>query len=159
MEAVVYVAVLAFISVVAINSIILFQNLFLEMKKSRNVNNAAELAMGRMLKEIKNATDIQGGESVFDSNPGRLTLSSLDASGNAVTIEFYVENNVLKIKENGAAAGSLLPGNITPDNLIFRQISGTRSEGVKIEMTLRDGRGKNPLVRNFYSTGILRGSY
>lgn len=159
MEAVVYVAVLSFISVIAINSIILFQNLFLEMKKNRNVSAAAELAMGRMLKEIKNATDIQGGGSVFDSNPGQLSLSSLDASGTAVTIEFYAENGVLKIRENGVASGALSPDNITLDNLVFRQIGGTRSEGVKIEMALRDSRGKSPLVKNFYSTGILRGSY
>lgn len=159
MEAVVYVAVLSFISVVAINSIILFQNLFLEMKKNRNLGNASELAIGRMLKEIKNATEINGAESSFGVTPGRLTLSSLDASGTAVTVEFYAENGTLKIKENGAAKGSLLPDNTTLDNLVFRQISGTRSEGVKVEMTLRDSRGKNPLVKNFYSTGVLRGSY
>lgn len=159
MEAVVYVAVLSFISVVAINSIILFQNLFLEMKKNRNINNTAELAMGRMMKEIKNATDIQSGGSVFDSSPGRLAVTSLDNFGAAISIEFYVENNILKIKENAVAKGSLMPANTTVDTLIFRQITGARSKGVKIEMTLRDARGKNPLVKNFYSTAVLRGSY
>lgn len=159
MEAVVYVAVLSFISIVAINSIILFQNLFLEMKKNRNINNTAELAMGRMMKEIKNATDIQSGGSVFDSNPGRLTLTSLDNLGATVSIEFYVENSILKIKENAADKGSLMPANATVDTIIFRQITGVRSKGVKIEMTLRDARGKTPLVKNFYSTAVLRGSY
>ncbi len=159
MEAVVYVAVLSFISIVAVNSIILFQNMFLEMKKNRNLNNAAELSIGRMMKEIKNATDIQAASSAFDSNPGWLTVTSLDAAGTAVTIEFYVENNVLKIRENGADKGALLSGNVSLDSLIFRQITGTRSKGVKIEMTLRDSRGKLPLVKNFYSTAVLRGSY
>ncbi len=159
MEAVVYVAVLSFISVVAINSIILFQGLFWEIKKNRNINNTAELAMGRMMKEIKNATDIQSGESAFDSNPGRLTVTSLDNFGTPVSIEFYVENNILKIKENAVDKGSLMSTSATIDSLIFRQIVGTRSKGVKIEMTIRDARGKSPLVKSFYSTAVLRGSY
>ncbi|MEK7081390.1 MAG: hypothetical protein AAB888_00305 [Patescibacteria group bacterium] len=158
-EAVVYVTALAFISVVAINSIMLFQNLFLEMKKNRNVGNAAEIAMGRMMREIKNATDISGGGSAFDSNPGRLTVTSLDNLGTAVSIEFYVENNILKIKENAVAKGSLMPENTLLNSLIFRQISGVRSKGVKIEMTLKDSRGKSPLIKNFYGTAVLRGSY
>ena len=42
-----------------------------------------------------------------------------------------------------------MPENTLLNSLIFRQISGVRSKGVKIEMTLKDSRGKSPLIKIF----------
>lgn len=157
-EMIVYIAFLTILSILAINATLIFMKSFYSVRLTQNVNQSATVALERMSREIRNAYDIDGTQSTFNTNPGRLTLKTKDASNANTTIEFYVSGNQVGIKEGGVDEGSLMTKNATITNLIFRQITTPNSKAIKIEMTLHDARGTLQQDVSFYDTIVLRGS-
>ncbi len=157
-EMIIYIAFFAVLSVLAINSTLIVMKSFYSIRLSQNINQSATVGLERMSREIRNAYGIDTVNSVFIANLGRLTLNTKDSSGADTTIEFYVSNNQLRIKEGGVDKGSLMTKNAVLTNLVFRQISNPNSRAVKIEMTIRDTRGTLQKDVVFYNTIILRGS-
>lgn len=157
MELVVYVAVFAFLSVVVVNAILAVTSAFFTIRTERNVNTAASTAIERVTRETRLAISVNTLASTFDAHPGRLTLNTTDVNGVSATVEFYIENGTMKVKENGVAAGTLTPSAIAVDTFIARLITSGSVQAVKIEFTLHDTRRGN--TKTFYNTALLRGSY
>lgn len=154
MEAVVYVAILAVFSVIAVNAIIIILGSFRHVRAERTVNTAATVAFERMVRDTRTAESITTLQSTFDTNPGRLTLVNPDTS----TTEFYIEGSALKVKENGAYAGTLTASTTAVDSLVFRFINHGTVQGVRMELALHDTRDPGAM-RQFADTAVLRGTY
>lgn len=154
MEAVVYVAILAVFSVIAVNAIIIILGSFRHVRAERTVNTAATVAFERVVREARAAASITTANSSFDTHPGRLTLSL----PNAATREFYIENGVLRVKEDGVYAGTLTASTTVIDSLIFRHLDHGTTQGVRIELTIHDTRDPGA-TRQFADTAVLRGTY
>ena len=157
MELVVYVAVFALLSVVVVNAILSVAGTFLVIRAERNVNTTANTALERVVRETRLAIGVDTFASTFGAHPGRLTLNTTDTNGIAATVEFYIENGTLKVRENGVDAGALTPSTVAIDTFIMRFITVGSVQAVKIELTLHDTRGGT--ARSFYNTALLRGSY
>ena len=115
-----------------------------------------ELALERMVREVRQATSITSGGSTFGSNPGALALSGNDSGGTAHTVSFGVSNGALQITDNGTTT-NLTASDVTVSNLIFRQITTSAgTSAVKIECTLTTTKG-TIMSSKFYSTVLLRG--
>ena len=127
------------------------------MKKSL-VIAAAVVSLERMIREIRLANTIASA-SVFNAHPGHLILTTIDQNGDPATIEFYLSNDTLMIKEGVAMAASSTPASIRADNLVFRQINTSHSKAVRVELTLTDYRSHTPRSEKFYALAVLRGSY
>ncbi|MFC1721217.1 hypothetical protein ACFLY0_01515 [Patescibacteria group bacterium] len=158
-EVVIFTAVFTFFSTVIVGSLIISSSVFLRIRTERNINNTAIVAVERIVRETRLATDVDILNSTFDSSPGRLTLNTVDGLGVATTIEFYVEDGVIKVKEGGVVSGNLTPGNVVVDDITYRLITNGSAQAVKIEITLHDSRAKIPTTRNFYNTALIRGTY
>ena len=162
-ETLIYVAILAAVSIFIVNSILMITKSFNNYRAWRNVNAAGEAAMERMVREIKLADSINMGTSVFDSNPGHLALNTIDPDTEAATtIEFYVSGNALMIKEGVQSGAVLTPSSVELMNLIFREVAtstDTKSKAIRIEMEIRSGTGNYQKTARFYDTAILRRSY
>lgn len=154
MEAVVYIAVLAVFSVIAVNAIIIILGSFRHLRAERTVNTAAGVAFERMVRDTRTAESVTTLQSTFDTNPGRLTLVNPDTG----TTEFYIENGALKVKESGVYAGTLTASTTVVDNLVFRFINHGTVQGVRMELTLHDIR-ESTASRQFADTAVLRGTY
>lgn len=157
-EMIIYVAFFAILSLLALQALLIVMKSFYTLRLTQNINQSASVALERMSREIRNAYDIDETLSTLGSSPGRLTLKTKDSAGNDTTMEFYVANNQIGIKEGGADKGTLMTKNATVDNLVFRKITTLNSQAVKIEMTLRDARGALQHEVKFYDTIILRGA-
>ncbi|MEK7460110.1 MAG: hypothetical protein AAB628_01000 [Patescibacteria group bacterium] len=157
-ETIIYVSFLAILSAIAIQSTLVVMNSFYKMRLTQSVNQSATVGLERMSREIRNAYAIDTTNSVFGTNPGRLTLMTKDSLGANMTIEFYVNNSELMYKENGVDKGSLMTKNARLTNLVFRQMANPNSQGVRIEMEIRDTRGVLSESAKFYNTVVLRGS-
>lgn len=116
-------------------------------------------AMDRMVKEMQNATSINIIQSLFGVNPGKLFINTTDINGNSKTIEFFVQDGILKLKENGNYSGQLTASSTYISNLVFRHIDGQKADAIKIELQLTSGEGEFAKTENFYNTIILRDSY
>lgn len=159
-EMVVYLSIFAIMSVVVINSFIVILKSFNTSRINRNLLESGSIAMERIGREIRETKTINVANSTFGTNPGILQLDSLNVTGYPDSvIRFVVSNGALNIYENGVLIGNLLGQNVTVSSLIFRRMTNTNSEAIKIEMTLQTVSGNTTRLENFYSTVVLRGLY
>ncbi|MDO8572854.1 MAG: prepilin-type N-terminal cleavage/methylation domain-containing protein [bacterium] len=157
-EMVVYAAVLGVLSVLAMNSTLIMTQVYSSLRASRDLNQSATTVLERMTREIRtaNAIDVS---SVINANPSDLVLNTKDSGGANTTIEFYVLNGLINIKEGGVAQGTLMTSSTQVDNFVVRTITSTNFKAVKIELTMTATRGTKSKTRNFYNTIVLRDSY
>ena len=150
-EMVVYIAIAAGILAVSVNSISSLMKSFNGARVTSKINNSAEAAMERITREIRTAYSINPA-SVFGSSPGRLKLDTYNISGATTTIDFYLDNGILKVIEGTGTGNPLTLNGVSVSNLIFYQITNaTTSKAIKVEAIING--------KNFYDTAILRNSY
>jgi len=154
-----YVAILIMLVLAILQSLIPLSRAFRTLSSNSSVNAVAQTALERMVREIRSATSVDLVNSTFGSSPGQLQLNTLDASGNATTIQFYMSGTSIRIKEAGVDTGPLSPATARVTSLIFRKITTSNSTAIKVEMTVESGSGASYISKNFYVTGVLRGSY
>lgn len=156
---VIYTALLVVILVLIVNFIISFGRAYNVLRTTIHINNSATVSFERMIREIRQANDVDTGASTLGVHPGHLVLSTTDTSSNPVTLEFYINGGVLTVKEDGVDVGTLTRTDVTIESLVFRNISNGTSEAVKIEMTLESEVASSTRVKNFYGSAVLRDSY
>lgn len=158
-EMVIYVAILSVLTIVTVNSVFSTIRAFAEFRVSRDLNSSGTSLMERLTREIRMAHGVDAPNSTLGTNPGRLTLLTKDAGGVDTTVEFYIENNALKIREGGVAMGALTSSSTSVTNFIVRSLSNPKSSAIKAEIVLTSTRGGISKSGNFYSTILLRGGY
>jgi len=155
----IYAAILSILTIVTINSTFSGIRSFAEFRVARDLNSSAASLLERLSREIRTAYAIEINQSSFGVNPGRLTLKTKGIGGADTTVEFYVENGNLKIKEGGVPMGALISSSTAVTNFTIRSLSNPNSIAVKTELGLTATRGSISKGGNFYSTILLRGSY
>lgn len=158
-EMIVYVAILGIIAVLSINATLAMTQAFSNLRVSRDLNSSATALFERLTRDVRGAYDIDTVQSTFNTNPGRLTLNTKDSGGANTTVEFYVENGLVKIKEGGVAQGAIMTTSTSVTNFVVRQLLNTNTKAVKVEATISATRGNITKTRNFYTTIVLRGTY
>jgi len=156
-EIIVYVSILAMLSVVVVNSFIVVLNSFKTTKINRSVLESGFSTMERLSREIKQANTIVDVNSVFGSNPGILEIKNTNFNNVVTTYTFKLNNEVLELYENGSLIGPLNNTNTKVTFLVFKKIDTLKGKAVKIEMTIKDT--KEIKTESFYNTIILRESY
>ena len=154
-----YVVILSLSLIAVMQTLIVLTRSYGVLRGVQRIEREASTAMERMIREIRDANDIDDAGSVLGTNPGELLLRSTDSSGTARTVEFYLDAGKVSLRENGVASGILTSAKATVSSLVFRKITTTNSKGVKIEMTITTGTGQSAHTENFYSTVVLRDSY
>lgn len=160
MEMLIYIAILAVISVLAVNSILIIIKSFNQYRLLRFINAAGQMSMERIIREIRLAGDIDETGSVFDIHPGRLKLNTVDPdTETSTTMEFFVSSDVLMLKKGETNAIPLTSDNVSLANLTFRKISASSAKAVKIEMEIRSENGDFSKAEKFNNGAVLRKSY
>lgn len=149
-EIVIYIAVLAMISIIVVNSFIVSLSSSKIAFSKRNLQEAGINIIERMTREIRDAGDIVDANSIFDNNPGAIEVDG------ANIIKFNINSGSLDMYKDDVLYGSLSGPKVTVSSLVFRKIVTPTSEAVKIELVLMDSLGRSA---NFYNTVVLRGSY
>lgn len=151
-ETIVYTALLTIlIGAITFATIKLFDS-YKKTKVVRQIEVSALNSMDRIMREIRGADSV-GGESAFNTSSGVLSLIS-----GATTTRFYLADEKINIDENGINVGSLTNASVKVSSLIFRYISASSSEAVKVEMTFLSSSTPN-VSKNFYNTAVMMGSY
>ena len=157
-EAIIYIAILAVMVVVFVSLLITMTRAYASFRLARDIVSSSETALERLIGEVRNAGGVNA-SSVLGTDPGRLVLDTTDGNGAATTMDFYLFNDVLMLKEGSNVAASTTSARVKVDNLVFRQINTAESSAVKVEMTLSASRGTVNKIAKFYTTAVLRGSY
>jgi len=159
LEMVVYVALASLLSVAIMKSLIITTRAFNELRIDRDINDSAIAIMERLTREIKNAKSIDVVASTFGTATSRLRLNTTDASGTAVTVEFFVSSSTLHVKENDVDKGALNSGRTTVNSFVLYRINNVNSSAVKIELFLSGQRGPTVKQEVYYDTAVLRDAY
>ncbi len=156
-ETIVYIALLAIIFIVVINSLVAIMTSYYTVKSSKDIENSAMLGLDRIERDTKNAASIASIST--STNPNSITINTFDTNGNPLVDRFYVATGTLSVDENGIYSGPLSVSGVTVTSLIFSPINTGNSSGVRIQMTLQTGSGNAFKSKNFFDTALMRGSY
>lgn len=157
-ETLAYIGILLILLTAIVQSLVLLTSSYRNIKLVRSIENSAIASLDRMTREIKNATDIVSAESSFNTTLGQLTLQNASSTGSS-TVSFFVSNNRVMVSENGVTVGPLSSSNIQVTSLTFRSLATTTASAIKIEMTLVGSTTQTTVTKNFYTTGVIRGTY
>ncbi|MDZ4786572.1 MAG: prepilin-type N-terminal cleavage/methylation domain-containing protein [bacterium] len=158
-ETIVYIVILLLVLVVVVNALALLTRSFRTIQSTQTIESTAQIAMERMTRDIRDALSINVTQSTLGTSPGQLTINTQDEAGTATTIKFFLSGQAIRIAVSDTDIGPLSNASARVTNLVFRSISSTQSNAVKIEMTVESGQGASYKVKNFYSTVVMRGSY
>jgi len=160
LETLIYAAILGLVAVLTTGSILAIMKSYSSVKMSRDLNFSASVAMERMANEIRLANNINDAGSIFAASPGKLKLNTVDGSGSATAIEFFLSGTGIFVKEGSGAPEALTASSTEITSLIFNKItSSSVSKAVKISLTAKAKGSRMEKTENFYNTAILRGSY
>jgi len=139
MELVIYLGIF----IIIITTLSLFAITFIkaihksQIKKEVSLN--AYSAMRTMLYEIKTAKNIYNPISIFDFNPGQLsieTTNNLPAGEQITYIDFYIDDdNKLYLKRENQEPQVLISEDLRMDNLQFEYIASS-PESIRISITV-----------------------
>ena len=157
-EALVYTAVLAIVAGIVVEILVGMTRASARVQLARRINHSAQISLERLTREIRNAQSVNGASSIFNTHPGRLSLTTLNALGLPTTIEFSLTSTTLQVTE-GSSVSNLTPKNVDVTNLVFRPFNSTNSQGIKVELELSAAQGRATRTEMFYTGAVLRGSY
>jgi len=159
MEMLIYMALLVSLTLFTVTALISMSSSYRNFKAVRDAQISASTAIERVSREIKLSSSVNVSESVFNTHPGVLKMNTFTGAGASTTIEFYLVNERLFVKEGSVETGALNASTTQIKKLIFRRIPTTRSEAVRIEMDIEGAYGSTTKRISFTSTSVLRNAY
>jgi Tfp pilus assembly protein PilV len=157
-ETVIYVLFFASIITVMIYGLASAFKAYAFTRGKRQIAIDANLAMERMVREIRQAASVDDGASSFGVNPGVLKLNSTDSTGNPESVQFSVVNDVITVTENNIVTGGITSGITDVTNLTFTKLTTPVGAAIKIDLTVRSTKGITTTA-TFHNTAVMRGTY
>lgn len=152
LEIIFYIALLAMLSLVIVNSLIAMTKSFRETNILADLQESSNI-IERISREIRKANDIN---SISTSN---LELDTTDEDGNATTVEFLLAGTDIQLLEGGVLTGNINSPKISVTALTFTQIDTARGKAVKITLTTRSNNDVLNRTVEYNDTVVLRGDY
>ncbi len=154
-EMVIYIAIMSIVLLLIVNTVLSLTKSYRDLYALRIVDSTAVDSMERMTREIRGATSVDTTNSVFNTDPGVLTLVSTLGS-TSTTTKFYISNGALKMDINGSYFGPLSDVDATIDSLTFAKLDSGISTAVKIDMTVSGRSGLAVKTKNYHTTILLK---
>ena len=152
-ELLIYIAILGLVIVGIIYFVISITNSRSKNYVVEEVHENARTAMDTIAQTIRSANGINTGQSIFESDPGELSLATTDAQKNPTIINLDQDDGVLLIKEGAASEVAITSDNIKITRLVFYNITGNSSREniyIELEVSYSDG---DQIVYN-YTTNL-----
>lgn len=93
----------------------------------------ARFAVSRIAAEVREATGVNTGSSVFGTHPGTLSLSTANGATNPTIFDF--SSGVLTVKQGAGAAVALTNSKVVVTDLIFDNVSVSgKTRAIKITL-------------------------
>ena len=152
LEVVIYIAILAVVSVVVIESVLSVYKAFGRLRVDRRINLNGDTAIETMVREIRSATTTDLSVSVFGFSPGILKVGGR-------TFSLAGADGLLQAQDSSGPAQDITSDVDVTSLFFYRETNVAPSEIIKIELTLSAGDGSFNKTKNFYGSAVLRGKY
>lgn len=101
----------------------------------------ARRAVSVLIHEIRHSSSVYSPTSIFGSHPGQLSLETTrqaPAGEDSTYIDFYVDNERLYLKREGAAAQLVTSPRVRVTNAVFTHLApSVAPSAVRLELTIR----------------------
>jgi len=154
-ELLIYTAILGFVFAFVIGGMLALNRAVVNGRGSRDLNTSAAVALERIVRETKDASSVDVANSILGVHPGKLVLNTSNASTTGGTMEFYISDGQIMIKQ-GVSTVSLTSASVQISDLVFHYISTTNSMALRVELTVESSSSPQ---RMFFDTAVLRESY
>lgn len=156
LEVVIYTAILALIVALSVGSILSVYKGFSTASIEGGILRNGDLALDRIIRDIRSASSTDTGTSIFGTSPGILQLGSAQ-------IKYSLSSTTLVRRVGAGAEENLTSPNSRITNLVFfREFfssSDISSEIIKVEFTMEAGDGQFLKNKKFFGSAVLRGAY
>lgn len=154
LEVLIYIGVLVIIILTISSYLIWFIQSSTKIKVMAETLDNARRAMETIVYEVREAESVYIPTSVFDSNPGQLSLETtkyIPTDEGKTYIDFYVSNGRLCLKKESQNPICLTSDRVEVANLVFSQIDTANSFSVQIDLSIDY---KNPTGRPEYQSQV-----
>ncbi len=160
-ETIVYVTILALISVVAVRLVLAVSINTAEIRSERKIISNGELALETLIREIRQASAIAISPSVLGTSPGTLVLTTIASPGSsvAVTRTFSLSGSRLSRQDDSNPSEFITSSDVSITQLTFWHAATTTSSLITIQLTLEAGQGRFKESKSFYGSAVLRSGY
>ncbi|MFH0923332.1 MAG: type II secretion system protein [Candidatus Falkowbacteria bacterium] len=154
-EMLLYVALLGIITVVIVGVFFTISRTNSRIVSLIEINSNAYSAMERMAYETSNANNVYLPTSNFTNNYDEAkakqfslaTRQAVSANENIAYVDFYLENNTIFMKQDGANPVALTSSNVSVQSLDFYYYKNGERESVKIDFTVKPNNILNSEVK------------
>lgn len=157
LETLIYLALFGIIASIVMVSTEQALNFYSYARIRGDATEHAQQAVLLMKRGIRNAISVYTPTSVFDSNPGQLSLETADnlpADELTTFVDFYLDDNRLFLKREGSDPELLIGGQFIVPRFIVTHLNQTStSSALRIELTVMDG--SSEAESRFGSTTII----
>lgn len=161
-EIIIYVALLAVISVIIANFLLSTVNAYHRARAEREVIANARLLLETVNKSIAQANEVYSPTSRFSQDAGQLTLVTQigPPSGHTTAYEdFWVDNGRLWTRKEGAGETALSAASVRVVKFYLEEITqGLNREAVKVTIQV-DSASRFPTSITLNATTAIRGNY
>lgn len=165
-EMIIYVALLGIITIVIVGVFFVISRTNSRIVSLIEINSNAYSAMERMVYETSNANNIYLPTSNFTNYNytalkakqfSLVTGQSVPANEGTAYIDFYLENNTIFMKQDGADPIALTSSDVQVQSLNFYYYKNGTRESVKIDFTVKSNNILNPNAKiNLVTSVALR---
>lgn len=153
-EMLVYMSVTVVIAGAVVTSFLTLYTTIARNQIQKELNEAAQTSLERIVREVRQSTAIQTGASTFGTSPGVLTLTN-----GATTTMFSVVNGRLTLTQNGTVLGPLTANGVTITELTFRRYTNSVADLVRVKLTVAVQGREASSTETFYTSSLLRKMY
>ncbi|MBU6414706.1 hypothetical protein KGQ34_00475 [Patescibacteria group bacterium] len=159
-ELIIYGAILAFISLFAVHTLLTVTAAFSQARTERLINENGNSIMERLMREIRFAQAVDDA-SVLGANPSDLILKTFASptDDTPASIEFSSANKNLLFKTRAGNTIQLNADSIAVPVFTATKLINGSTVGIKFQLALQASSTKINIQKIFYGTAILRGSY
>lgn len=160
-EAVIYTAILASLTIFVSNTVLLSFSALKNAKANRRTALSAETALERIIREGRMASSVNDASSVLGSDPAVLVLNSVVSATNNTpsSKSFFISEGRLAFRQDGGEIKFLTAPKISVSSFRVSKIESVHSQAVKINLALKPTDDALANERNFYLSAVLRGGY
>ena len=160
-ELVVYLGILALIGVVAVQLVLSISFNAAEVQSERKIISNGEVAMESLLREIRQAYDLETAASVFGTDPSTLVLKTFTSplSQDITARSFFLSGESLARQDTGSPAEFITSSDVKVTEFIVWQNANVASTLITVKIRVEAGAGRFKEDKNFYGSAVLRAKY
>lgn len=142
-ETIIYLAIMA----IVMTSFLYFGSAIFDYRHKvyavQEVQANERMAINFLSQKIREAKDVNIGQSIFNTDPGVLSLTMDDSNRNPTIISLNQDDGVLQITEGIFAPVAITSENVKIKNLVFTNLSSQSIKNIKFNLTVEYSHGQN----------------